>query len=292
MGHQVPSWRWVHLFINGIYWGPHQLTERVDDEFMDSHFGEDAYHVIRNGPDTIDGNLAEWTAVLAACNDVRDAAPVDKPARYAEVEALIDLDNFIDYIICNTYAQNDDWCGNNWRAAKGTDPGQKWRFLIWDAEWTFRPGEHIPGIGGGRSPDPVSFFTCTGPTQLHAGLQNYGPYQQRFSDRIKKHFFVDINDPASGAFAIVSGADRTVQLFEEQMALFEQVIYCESARWGYMDAENGARTTPFTKSDPTYLPDKPYGDWDRSTAYRINVWLPERRAYFLSRMQAVGLYQP
>ena len=76
------------------------------------------------------------------------------------------------------------------------------------------------------------------------------------------------------------------------MALFEQVLFCESARWGDTDAVRSNRTSPFSKSDPTYLPDRPYGDWDRNTAYRLNVWLPERRAYFLGRMQDVGLYQP
>ena len=68
--------------------------------------------------------------------------------------------------------------------------------------------------------------------------------------------------------------------------------FCESARWGDMDAANTGRTTPFTKSDPTYLAGKPYGDWDRATTYRVNTWLPGRRNYFLDRMQAVGLYQP
>ena len=43
---------------------------------------------------------------------------------------------------------------------------------------------------------------------------------------------------------------------------------------------------------PGYLPGKPYGDWDRNTAYHITFWLPERRAYYLSRMQTAGLYQP
>ena len=33
MGHEAPHQRWSHLFINGIYWGPYLITERVDDEF-------------------------------------------------------------------------------------------------------------------------------------------------------------------------------------------------------------------------------------------------------------------
>ena len=74
------------------------------------------------------------------------------------------------------------------------------------------------------------------------------------------------------------------------MSAFEPVVFSESARWGYMDPFTNP--VPFTKSDPGYLPGKPYGDWDRNTAYHVNVWLPERRAFYLSRMQTAGLYQP
>ena len=52
------------------------------------------------------------------------------------------------------------------------------------------------------------------------------------------------------------------------------------------------KSVSFTKSDTHYPtgengePVEPFGDWDRNTAYRTTVWL------YLSRMQAVGLYQP
>ena len=68
------------------------------------------------------------------------------------------------------------------------------------------------------------------------------------------------------------------------------VLFCESARWGNMDAVHTNRTSPFTKSEPAYLPGKPYGDWDRNTAYTTNIWLPARRLYFLQRMWDAGLY--
>ena len=47
-----------------------------------------------------------------------------------------------------------------------------------------------------------------------------------------------------------------------------------------------------TKSDSSYLPTKPYGDWDRNTGYVVNQWLPQRRNFYLNRMQAIELYQP
>ena len=68
------------------------------------------------------------------------------------------------------------------------------------------------------------------------------------------------------------------------------MLFCESARWGNMDALQTARTGPMTKSDPACPADKPYGDWDRNCAYSVNVWPPERRAYYplLTALFAVG----
>ena len=140
--------------------------------------------------------------------------------------------------------------------------------------------------------DPTAFFACPGPTQLHAGMQGYAPYRQRFSDRIKKHFFVDSTDSTSGSLAVVGGVDRAAQLFQSGMVKFSTVLFSESARWGNMDAAQAGRAAPFTKSEPTYRSDQPFGDWDRNTAYSVNVWLTDRRAYYLSRMQTVGFYQP
>lgn len=85
------------------------------------------------------------------------------------------------------------------------------------------------------------------------------------------------------------------------MTKCEQVLFCEFARWGDMDAlqpadpavpNQTAKPALMTKTDPGYLVGKPYGDWDRNTSYIINQWLPQRRTYYLDRLQSAGLYQP
>ena len=197
-------------------------------------------------------------------------------------------------MICQTFANHDDWCENNWRAARRKTGGGKWRFYIWDAEQTLRPGEEKEGIGGNPA-DPTRYFICSGPAELHYWLQGYTPYRNRFSSRLHLHF-----DPASGVLGLASnGTDRAVQLFQSAMTKFASVLYSESARWGDMDAaRTGDAATgqtikpgPFTKTEAGYLTAKPYGDWDRNTAYRVNTWLPSRRTYYLQKMASVGLYQ-
>jgi CotH kinase protein/Lamin Tail Domain/Chitobiase/beta-hexosaminidase C-terminal domain len=297
MGHDAPRFRWAHLFLNGIYWGPHQLTERVDQDYMRSHASSNAdFDVIKQGGvlvggeilvgDVLSGDRLAWDAFIAACKAVETASAPEKPARYSEVEALLHVDNYIDYLIVNLYCQNDDWPGNNWRAARNkTAVGSRWSFLIWDAEWAFRPGEQTAGLGGRL--DLPSRLTAGGAITPHMSLVSHQPYRTRFSERLKKHFFVTAGDPSSGCMAIVGGVDRNVTRFQAEMDRFDDVITCESVRWGYME-----KTIPYAQADPTYLSAKPFGDWVRNTNYTKNTWLPARRAYFLSVMQTNGLYVP
>lgn len=52
--------------------------------------------------------------------------------RYSEFEKLLDLDKWIEYLIVNQYAQNQDWPGSNW-AIVGS-PTKRLVPITWDAE--------------------------------------------------------------------------------------------------------------------------------------------------------------
>ena len=58
-------------------------------------------------------------------------------AVYQEIERRLDLVNFVDYLLPLVYADTDDWPHNNWRAARERVPGGRFRFYVWDAEWSF-----------------------------------------------------------------------------------------------------------------------------------------------------------
>jgi hypothetical protein len=115
-------------------------------------------------------------------------------------------------------------------------------------------------------------------------MKDYQPYRDAFSLRLNRAFKVIGADAGSGSLIVATAKSR----FQTTMGRFDDVIYSESARWGYM-----AKAIPFTKSDPSYLPgNTELGDWDRSTNYILNTWLPQRQAPFLNAYQAAGLYVP
>ncbi len=289
MGNDGTYFRWVHLFINGIYWGPHQLTERVDDDFMRLHETQNGlytYDVIRQGEIAMAGDLTAWQDLKIQLNNFKIAPEANKLGLFQSLSQTIDINNYIDYLLVHWYCNVNDWGSNNWRAARKREGGL-WKFFIWDTEFSFQPGQQTTQGEYTYSSLDEMMSKSDEVMMIHDAFKDYSPYKTAFSLRIKKHFFVDTQDSTSGCLAVVNGADRAVAIFDEQMTKFNSVVHSESARWGYM-----SKTIPYGKDSPTYLPGKTFGDWSRATNYVKNTWLPQRRPFFFTKMQQAGLYQP
>lgn len=294
MGHENPRRRWVHLFLNGIYWGPYELTERVDSDYVRSHAGDPSgatYDVLKqrstsdppnnNNVAAIDGTTTAWDNLITLCNDLGAAVGGTQDALYTQILGAMDVDNYIDYLLCYAYAEaSGDWPANNFRIARRNDGGDKrFRFYVWDAEWAFQPSEYITNAA-------LTISLNGYVTKLHSLLQNYSAYKQKFAERIRYHFHEQPNLSGSGSLAYTASGDRAVQLFQNEMAKFSPVLYCESARWGYLQ-----KAVPYTYSDPTVQPgDVTKGDWLRTTTYLVDTWLPQRRKLIFGHFAGRNLY--
>ena len=139
------------LFINGEYWGIHNIREPIDSGYFDRHYGiEDknltliklntshAPHL----PEITSGTQSDVQDYLELVDFVKthDLADADN---YEYVCDRIDLDSYIDYYIAEIYFGNNDWPGNNyriWRAdQKDSEYGDnKWRPVLFDVDEAFR----------------------------------------------------------------------------------------------------------------------------------------------------------
>ena len=96
-----------------------------------------------------DVNTADQTASNAALQRLLGKAPdgTDDPAQ----EVLLDLDNYIDYLILNFYGGNVDWPGRNYYAGRRRGPDSTgFQFYAWDTEKILDHGE-------GRDTDDRSY---------------------------------------------------------------------------------------------------------------------------------------
>ncbi len=127
------------VFINGQYWGVYELRERQDRKYLENNSGVDDDNVdfLEFDGSVIAGDNKDFfnTVLYVATADMTQQAAYDSAA------AMIDIANFCDYFITETYAGNTDWLGyytNNikfWKPHEG--PG-KWRYILWDTDLAFQ----------------------------------------------------------------------------------------------------------------------------------------------------------
>ena len=220
MGNKGSHGRWVHLYINGIYWGIYHIHERPDQDYMESYFGgEDSdYDAINSGQAT-SGTATAYNAMTdVAEGDIADSAV------YATMKTHLDIDAMIDYMLVNFFVGNNDWDGHNWRAA-GTGPtGVPFQYFPWDTEFAISQNRN------GTSDFFVDSLNLnvTGkngnnrPTGVHQDLVGNADYLMQFADRAHAMFFND------GPFS-PTGSEAIWRRRSDEM---DVAIVAESARWG------------------------------------------------------------
>ncbi len=139
------------LFINGEYWGIHNIRERQDKYYLQSIYGidKDSVDIIEGNMTVIEGS-AETFIYLMEFVELNDLSIT---SNYEFVKANIDIHNYIDYFIIQTYFGNYDWPHNNIKMWKMQRTNSKWKWLLFDLDATindvsFNPFNHINNSSG------------------------------------------------------------------------------------------------------------------------------------------------
>ena len=210
MGQVAARGRWVALYLNGVYWGLYNLTERVDDAFLSNHFDHDDWDLVRP-----DEEHVAWDAFA----DWITGADLSVAAQYEQVIQQLDIENFTSFIILHLWAGNTDWGRHNWYVARmRDDPDTRWRLFVWDAEMTLGMGQVSDGA------EDVSFshtviYGGMGPAMILGSLLASPRYQAYFAAQIERHL--------AGALATETVRGRLAVLGTE----LRSAIAAEALRW-------------------------------------------------------------
>jgi hypothetical protein len=209
MGHPAARGQFVHLYLNGFYWGVYNLTERPDESFAASHFGGTGKdYDARNGENLLEGDDVAWKHLFALAN-----AGLQRDPEYSAVQELLDLPSLADLMILNLYAGNGDWDhASNWYAARRRNPPGKFQFFVWDGERILEN----PEANTIHADDDQS------PLRLFQKLRENAEFRLLFADRVQQHLFGD------GALTPPRAAER----FQVWVERLDTAIVAESARWG------------------------------------------------------------
>jgi hypothetical protein len=254
MGHHTERGEFVHLYINGMYWGLYNTVERPEASYGASYYGgnKEDYDVIKveAGAYTInatDGNLDTWRTLWDATRAgfSSDAAYQrilgNNPdgTRNANFPVLVDVPNLIDYMLIILYGGNLDapisnFLGNtrpnNFYSIRNQMGDFGFQHFVHDAEHTLlnvnqdRTGPYSAG----------SSFQHFNPQYLWQELQDNEEFRLKVADHIHKHMF-------NGG---VLTRDKATELFLKRKEEIDRAVVAESARWG-----DSKRSNPFTRDN-------------------------------------------
>ena len=206
IGNLNPHGRFVHLYINGVYWGQYNLHERWNADMLAEYLGgeKENYeaiktHVNQGGwndmGEPYDGDGSAWQRVLS----LRDS--------YEALQGYLDFQNYIDFMLMYAFGRSEA----EFRCVGPIEQGSGFKMWLNDAD------------GFTRSASNRAY--SDGPGKIFSSLFNEGhiDYMTLLADRAHKHFF---NDGA------MTPANMTARLLKRCTEI-ERSFIAEAARWGY-----------------------------------------------------------
>jgi hypothetical protein len=135
LGLEKQAFRPVVLFLNGEYWGIQNLRDKMNEDYLASHYDldPDEIDLLENNAMAIEGSPEHYNMMrdFITNNNIKD------PAVYENVTNLIDVTNFIDYQVSQIYCDNNDWPGNNIKFWRPQTSDGIWRWILFDADFGF-----------------------------------------------------------------------------------------------------------------------------------------------------------
>ena len=223
MGQPSSHGSYVHLYVNGLYFGLYNLSERLGQDFLSTHLGGQPEDWEVNEDFGTPG--ARWQAMMAI-----DPSTL---TGYGQMQQYLDMEDFADYILLHLSADAEDWPHHNGYAAANARSGDgKFRFFVWDQE--------IVLDYHGRAASRID--NASGAGAVFQKLRTSEEFRLLFADRVYKHCFND------GALSLAASQER----YRSVANWIDKAIVAESARWGDVKM-----TTPYgsTFQQPNPLTD-------------------------------------
>ncbi|MCA9215608.1 MAG: lamin tail domain-containing protein [Planctomycetales bacterium] len=293
MGNPQVNGRFVHVYLNGFYWGVYNAVERPVASFAATYYGgdKDNWDSLNTGQ-IRDGSIVAWNTLRALARDVDDDDVAASNAAYLKLlgrnpdgtnnpneGSLLDVQNYIDYLIVNFYGGNTDWPGRNYYAARERGPDSTgFKFFAWDTEKILDHGE-----GSTLTTNRVN-DAREGSAEAYFRLRNNAEFRLQFADRAHQHFFnggmlyVDPEHPEwDPAFPERNMPAATYAKIAQEIEL---PLIAESARWG------DTQTTGTRQDGRTYT----LTDWRQFRDRLFERYFPRRSEIVLRQLVDAGLY--
>jgi hypothetical protein len=131
---EIQAYRPAVVFINGEYWGIHNIREKITEHYIASNceVDKDSLDIMRHRNDVQFGSNKEYKKLLSFL----EKNSFVENEMIKELDKWMDIDNYINYNIAEVYIDNRDAGGNirYWRERK---EGARWRWIFYDTDLSF-----------------------------------------------------------------------------------------------------------------------------------------------------------
>lgn len=258
MGNINPHGRFVHLYLNGAYWGQYHLRERWNASMLSEYLGgpKDSYEAINGNwnvggwADSVvssyDGDGSAWERIKGLADD------------YDAIQPYHDVVHYIDYMLMFMFGDSED----EYRCVGPAGPGSGFKWFLNDADGYLRNAGNRTGFSNQSVGLPGGFGRSSGdgPGSIFSLLYKEGDpdYRMLLADRIHKHFFND------GAMT----PGRTIARLTERATEVDDSFKTEAIRWGY----------------------RTHASWTSAKNNALNSILPGRTASAIANFKGAGFY--
>lgn len=133
----IQAYRPAVVYINGTYWGIHNIREKLNEHYLsDNHdVDKDSVDLMKHRNDLQVGDKKEYQKLLKYLG--KNSFETNEMIQ--ELDTKMDIDNYINYNIAEIYSDNGDAGGNirYWREKKD---GARWRWILFDLDLSMNIG--------------------------------------------------------------------------------------------------------------------------------------------------------
>lgn len=273
MGRLAARGTYVHLFLNGLYWGLYDLTEHCDAAFQSDHLGgaKSEYDVLKDVAELDAGDLVAWNDMLNLAKaglqteEAYQRLQGNRPdgTRDPALPRLLDVPALIDYMILHLYIGATDWPNHNWWAGRRRGPeSEGFRFFPWDQDISLNSLTRTTTFTGHAF---AEVNVDNSPALPYAQLRTNANFRMLFADHVHRHFF------NGGVLTPAANIAR----WRERAQQIDVALVAESARWG-----DARRATPFRREV----------EWLANERWMTNQFWPKNHPIALQRFRNAGLY--
>jgi len=138
------------LFLNGEYWGIYNIRDKINSDYIASlhNINPDdidllEYELNNRSPVVMEGTAENYNQLYAYIKET----DLSQEESYNFLESWMDMDEFINYQVCEIYFDNTFWLDQNVRMWRERKEGAKWRWILFDTDYGFgMPNNRSTGV--------------------------------------------------------------------------------------------------------------------------------------------------